>query len=374
MRVLHVTGALDFSAGGPIRFIYDLAEECVRRGWPTDVIGYGQKENFRIPGARVQSFDDRRLFGFHYSADLTRWSRNHVAGYDVVLIHGLWQYPMISVAKECLAHGVPYVVVPHGMLEPWPISGQGRKKWIKKWLGWHMFQGEVIKNAAQVIFTTAREQARALGMFGGVSCRSSVLPYSINTVSLRRVGFETPRENIATFLGRLHPKKNVELLLRAWASADIPPSWHLVVAGPSENNYLQVLEGLAARLRIQGRVKFTGMQGSKERDELLSRSKWFLLPSMQDNFAIAALEAATLGCGLALSTEVYFGDSLHAPNVILPLADEPWRTFFEREMLSESFRMETIRAADRVLEGEFEFSTLVGRWMSAIQSAARVRV
>ena len=41
------------------------------------------------------------------------------AGFDVIHFHGLWQPRFLTLARDCQRFKVPFVVSPHGMLEPW---------------------------------------------------------------------------------------------------------------------------------------------------------------------------------------------------------------------------------------------------------------
>ena len=114
---------------------------------------------------------------------------------------------------------------------------------------------------------------------------------------------------VALFLGRVHPKKNVEFLIEAWAAAKRDSCWKLVIAGPAERWYER---SLRARVEAVRRSRFGGFhrRGGRGGQGLFApaRPNWFLLPSLQENFGIAPLEAMHNGCPVANSTEVYIGD------------------------------------------------------------------
>ena len=62
------------------------------------------------------------------------------------------------------------------------------------------------------------------------------------------------------FLSRIHPKKGIDLLLRAGAA--LKKRGHavqLLIAGPSEDRYLAELKRLTATLKIEDMVEFLGM-------------------------------------------------------------------------------------------------------------------
>ena len=113
-------------------------------------------------------------------------------------------------------------------------------------------------------------------------------------------------KRLLLFLGRLHEKKGCELLLEAFVaarnSADVDPSLHLVMAGPcADQKYLEHLKRLAAE---NSAVTFTGMLAGSSKWGALSAADAFILPSHQENFGIAVVEALACGTPVLISKEV----------------------------------------------------------------------
>lgn len=101
---------------------------------------------------------------------------------------------------------------------------------------------------------------------------------------------------LVTFLGRLHPIKNLPLLLTAFARvAPRHPAARLVLAGPEEGHHAEDVHRLAHRLEIDSRVIRTGLLGEAEKWSLLRRSRVAVLPSQFENFGLAAAEALSVG-------------------------------------------------------------------------------
>jgi len=99
------------------------------------------------------------------------------------------------------------------------------------------------------------------------------------------------------FLGRLHPKKGLDLLLSAWAKLSaLTKDWQLVIAGPDEQGHLAQVRGLAASLGLQNRIVFTGPVTGRVKTHLLYSSDLFVLPSYSEGFSMSLLEA--MACGL----------------------------------------------------------------------------
>src|SRR5579863_7230582 len=139
MRVLHVLPSLDQMYGGPISAVLELSARGFEFGLTSEVLGFGDNRLFDCPLAadRIHELPQNRPRSYCYSRDLRGWLRARVASYEGVVLHGMWLYPNWAAAEECMASSVPYACFPHGMLEPWPIRGQGLLKRAKKTAYWH---------------------------------------------------------------------------------------------------------------------------------------------------------------------------------------------------------------------------------------------
>src|SRR5262249_48145888 len=72
--------------------------------------------------------------------------------------------------------------------------------------------------------------------------------------------------------------------------------WHLVLAGPDQIGWQRQLEAQVQQLGLSGCVTFTGMLTGDEKWGALHSADLFVLPSHQENFGIAVVEA--LSCAL----------------------------------------------------------------------------
>jgi glycosyltransferase involved in cell wall biosynthesis len=119
-------------------------------------------------------------------------------------------------------------------------------------------------------------------------------------------------ERLFSYVGRLDPEKNVDVLVAAFLDADPPLSNRLVVVG-----------GGAERRRLERRygdrrVLFTGVvTDEQERIDILRASDAFFLPSTVEGLSLAMLEA--MACGVAtVATDVgNDGDALRGAGIVL---------------------------------------------------------
>ena len=242
---------------------------------------------------------------FGWTPRLLPWLKQHGREHDAWVVHGLWQYSGLAARQAALGLAVPYFVVPHGMLDPW-FKRQYSFKHLKKWLYWPWAEYRVLRDARAVLFTSEEEASAAATSFWLYRARSAVVGLGL---ALDDIAQHSTAETflqahpalrgsrLVLFLGRLHPKKGCDLLLQAFArlAAD-DPSLRLVMAGPDVMAGDSGLHHLAARLGIADQVLWTGLLQGPLKWSALRAAEVFVLPSHQENFGMAVVEA--LACGL----------------------------------------------------------------------------
>ena len=217
---------------------------------------------------------------------------------DVVHFHGLWQPAFLRASSLCRRRLVPYVVSPHGMLEPWAWR---HKRW-KKWPWYHLFERRHLSGAARLLATSEAEARNIRNFVPAVDCRA--LPLGLTSecgpgaaAARRKLGWAEP-EVVLLFLSRLHPKKGLHLLLRALAGLE-PHSLRdvrLTIVGGGEESYVRELRRLAGRDSARlPRVDWVGEVWGDERWAYLQGADLFCLPSFSENFGLAILEALQVG-------------------------------------------------------------------------------
>jgi glycosyltransferase involved in cell wall biosynthesis len=205
------------------------------------------------------------------------------------------------------------------MLDPW-FKRTFPLRHLKKWLAWPWAMYPALRDARAVIFTCEQERILARQSFWLYRCREVVVPYGTE-------GIPHPTHDYATsfldqhpslrhrrcflFLGRVNPKKGPDLLLRAVADLQSQGLWDptlhcLVMAGPSNGHYALALQELAEQSGITASLLWTGMLQGDAKWGAFQVAEVFVLPSHQENFGIAVVEA------LSASTPVLI---THAVNI-----------------------------------------------------------
>lgn len=311
MRVLHVLSDLDPRSGGPAEALRGLAAAQIREGLRVSVLGTWRR------GADLGFADQLagrgvgvNLVGPCYGPlcwrpGLGRRVRAAVRAADVVHVHALWEAVQHSAAAECRRAGVPYLVRPCGMLDPWSLAQGGLKK--RCYLAWRLRRD--LARAGALHFTTAieRDLAAPLGLSTpGIVEPNGIDPAEFSTLPPRgtlRAALGIPAGTaVVLFLGRLHPKKGLDLLVPAFAR--LPGGPHLVVAGPDSDGCGATLEREALRLGVRNRVHFAGMVRGGDKLAALADADLFALPSRQENFGNAVVEALAAGVPVVVSDQV----------------------------------------------------------------------
>jgi glycosyltransferase involved in cell wall biosynthesis len=382
MKVLNVVGSLDQRSGGPLRVVLNLSAMSAPLGLHSEILGFGPISIPDDPPAAelIQSLPLTRPISYGYSPDLRQWCKDNLRRFDVVILHGLWTYFNWALSRECIKERIPYIVMPHGMLDLWSIYGQGILKRIKKKVYWHWRERKVIAGCNSVFFTTRRELHNAILAITLPPCVKQVVnPYGISPRD-SIVPFEPSAKvdqgkqlRVALFLGRIHPKKRLDLLIEAWRDAKLGPEWKLVIAGDGDTTYLSNLMKLVNKLRLGDAVQFVGAVSGTDKQYLFQRASWFLLPSEQENFGVAAIEAVQAGCALAISDQVYLSDELPEGSEVLPVQMEAWSEFMRARMPDEDWRAAQVRRASDALLPKFDRDKVAKGWRDAIESSIMQR-
>ena len=246
------------------------------------------------------TFEFRRLKPdfLYYSPAMRRQAAHLVREADVLHGHGLYVGTNYIFGREARRQGKLLVYHVHGMFEPYILR---RSRW-KKRLVHCVFEDANIGHVRlwRALTSAEADQIRACGHKAAIV----VAPNGLNLSDYSRPGdgmttVETPllpnlvkRNKRVLFLGRVHPKKGLDLLLPAWFRMGAQrKDWELVIAGPDEQNYCRQIQKLAASLGIEGEILFTGTVTGSAKIALLYSADLFVLPSYSEGLPMSLLEA-----------------------------------------------------------------------------------
>jgi glycosyltransferase involved in cell wall biosynthesis len=391
MKILQVITGMDPRSGGPCQGIRNLTPWMLEQGNTVEVVclddsdsDYLLKENLCIHAL------GKGRGSWSYHPALRPWLENNLPRFDAVILHGLWQYPGYALSQVARhPDRPPYFVFPHGMLDPWfQRAPERRVKAIRNWFYWKFIEHRVVHHAEALLFTCAEEMQLA---------RKTFRPYQPKREINVSFGIPQPPEynekmeeafaqkcpgvkgnSYFLFLGRIHPKKGVDLLINAYAKIyhtlsgnghSLPSS--LVIAGPGlETSYGQQMQKLASDLCPPSSILWPGMLAGDAKWGALYNTEAFVLTSHQENFGIAVVEALACGTPVLISNQINIWREIEEDKAGL-MGDDTLKgteqLFRQWENLSPEEKVAMKKAAQSSYQNHFGIATAAQNLLAAIR-------
>lgn len=309
MRVLQFLPSVESESGGPVRStlatcravhrvdakvdtVWISTRHRVQQSWETEL------KTLLPPRMSLRLFPQ---FGRHtqnISPALLGWLWKHLPEFDLLVVRALLHPLTFAVGWIARRRAVPYVVVPHGTLSEWTF--RHRRRLLKR-VYYGCFDSRTLEGAGAIRFTSEKERCQAERL--GFRTRSVVIPHPFERGGSYPSIDRDPDQIL--FLSRLHPKKGIDVLLDALVLARKQrPSVRLVLAGSGSEAYERELGSMIRERGLGDAIEMPGFVRGKEKEKLLLQSSVFALPSYQENFGIAAVEALDAGLPIVISPSV----------------------------------------------------------------------
>lgn len=326
MKILIVIASVGDIYGGPSKCVVELAQALGSFGIEVDIVNTNANgsTDLEVPlhtwiakkYYRIQYFSYSRLLDYKISLSLTSWLFQHVCEYDLVHTNGIFSYPVLSAYRACQQHQVPYVVTPHGMLEPWALS---YKAW-KKRLYYTLLEKPALHRASamQMLASTEAKAVKPLNL----KTPLIVVPNGINPQDFENLpdpelfynNFpDTRNKKLIIFLGRIDPKKGLDLLAVAFGKIYTQlPQTHLIVAGPDNIGFLPTVQSYFNQAGCLDAVTFTGMLTGDTKYAALAAANIYVAPSYSEGFSVSVLEGMVSGLPCVITTACNFPEAATA--------------------------------------------------------------
>lgn len=294
MKVIQIVASVADEAAGPSYSVPRLASAVAQAGAEVSLYALGE------PGAPGPFAPDVDFCAFRrtaprvpgigqlgFSTDLDRALRAAAPVADVMHTHGLWLLPNITPAEIARQAGKAFVLSPRGMLGAAALRFSRRRKQLV----WAMMQKQAAASAAMLHATSEEEceEIRAMGLVNPVA----VIPNGIDVPPLSRSAAGAVRTVLS--LGRVHPKKGLDRLIRAWGQlGPEAEGWRLRIVGPSEAGCADDLRALTHALGLQT-VAIENSLFGEAKLAAYREADLFALPTLNENFAMTVAEALAAG-------------------------------------------------------------------------------
>jgi len=377
MKLLRVIATVDPATGGPVAGLRAVTPALTSLGHETEFLTVDSPTATFLESwvGRVHALGPVHN-RYARSPRLKAWLEKNLSRYDAVVIHGLWQDFGPKIRAACLQRGAPpYFVFPHGMLDP-GLRKTYPFRHFKKWLYWQVIERRVLRDARAVLFTCEEERRLARQSFPRYQCTEEVITYGADMPDTSGAPFAPAWQTRCPsamgrrywlFLGRVHSKKGVDLLLQAYAQVrQATPETEraafpdLVIAGPClDADYLATLKKIAEDAAITPFVHWAGMLTGDAKWGAFQSAEAFVLPSHQENFGIAVVEALACAKPVMISNRVNIWRELSADGAALVEPDDVAGTarLFQRWLaLTPETRRAMSQAAEQSFITRFEIS------------------
>lgn len=212
---------------------------------------------------------------------------------DLLHLHGIWQYPSHAARRWRARTGRPYVISPHGMLDPW-ITSRGKAKKALARIGYERASWAASDCIHALTASEAADVARESGRNDAV-----IIPNPAPSMPLPTVipaSSERGEADRIVYIGRIHPKKNLLPLVDAWSALDrggaCGPGAELLIAGWGDATDVAALERAVAQAPPS--VRFVGPVHGEAKLDLLAGAGAVILPSLSEGLPMAMLESWAL--------------------------------------------------------------------------------
>ncbi len=315
--------------GGIPRVVYELSRELVRMGnlvsvYTTDVLDERSRCGDRgrevvIDGIRVQYFRNvsNRLA---YDAQLflplgfSRNMRETIGNFDVIHLHGHRNLLNSSVRHIALSAGKPYVLSGHGTVV------NIERRILAKAVFDRISGNRVLADASAFVAVSEHEiqQYRSMGIprekisviYNGIDPEEFIA--DLGAIGpRRRYGLEDKR--IVLYLGKITPRKGVDILVRAFAALR-DPDVVLIIAG-NDMGFRREVEAIVREKEVNGRVFFTGLLTGGEKSAAYRDADVLVYPASHEIFGLVPFESIMCGTPVIVTDDCGCGEIIRREQI-----------------------------------------------------------
>lgn len=312
MKVAFLTGSISRKSGGFFTSVRRLTQSIAQKnGSSIEVLSlvdrFTEIDAHEWAPLKPKTFAQISLKGLGYSSKLKKAAMSSDA--NLLHLHGVWMYTTRVAHEWQRSMGQPLVISPRGMLDPWALRNS---LWKKKLIG--VLYANAALRCAVCIHALCESEYQSIRAYG-LKNPVAIIPNGIDIPDLQagqklkppwesRVNVE---KKVMLFLGRIHPKKGLLNLVKAWSKVQ-PKEWILVIAGWDQGGHENQLKKLVVELGLIENVIFLGPVFNDLKQACLQNANAFILPSFSEGLPMAVLEAWSYGLPVIMTTHCNIPD------------------------------------------------------------------
>ncbi len=317
LTIIQCVNDLNLSSGGPSKTVTSLSSYLSKRGLDVKICS-SMSNSFDYLSANLNPNNEIAFLNFNKSKGikyrplinsyLLNKLQNNFKNNQRIILHdnGIWLPFNNTISLFSKVSSIPLIISPHGMLEPWSL----KYNYFKKRLAWYLYQKKALKTAC-LFHATSFKEADNLSRLN-LKLPIVVIPNGVEQPRKnklkKKIGLENfnlikKNEKIFLYLGRIHPKKGLMNLLKAWSSIfRNNNNFKLIIAGYPELNYLDELKKFVNKEGLNKNIIFLGPVEGEDLITLYKNSYIFVLPTFSENFGIVVAEALSYGLPVITTT------------------------------------------------------------------------
>jgi glycosyltransferase involved in cell wall biosynthesis len=308
MKSLHILSSLNKSSGGTSLSSYTLVKGLQMEGLHADMVTFSPKdENEEMISTEdfIHTIPPSKIPKWEYSNIASNYIKDQLTKYDLFHLHGIWEFLPHQAAITAYKARKPYLITVSGMLYPAALQS---KPLFKK-VAARLFQDKDLNQATVLQATCYQEYEyiRAYGLKNPVAVIANPLELPPNLPNI--IPSAEPKIRVG-FMGRFNPIKNIDVLIDAWSKVnkDNPDQeLELVLIGDGEKSYREALQKQVQHHGLTN-VSFVGFLNGDEKEEMLTKLNYLVLPSKSENFGMVVTEALLRGIPVIASKGTPWGD------------------------------------------------------------------
>jgi glycosyltransferase involved in cell wall biosynthesis len=306
---------MDPTTGGPAFAVAQMVKVLNARGVSVDVATTAPPEKDNSDPSKIMPVI-RDGAGHYYfprqagetwslSLPLWHWLKRNIRNYDIVHIIGVFTFPALIAACEAKKANIPFIIKPAGTLDAYSLT---QKAWRKK-IYYRVFLKGVLDCASAIHATSESECNQLVSLVKEDAC--VVIPLSVMLPEFIPARQKASNGLRLLFLSRIHPKKGLPVLIETLSilrGRGIAVS--LTVAGDGSTEYVREIKNLVKTFALDDIVDFAGFVEGESKSCMFREADLFVLPSHQENFGIAVVEAMASGLPVIVSDQVALADEI----------------------------------------------------------------
>jgi glycosyltransferase involved in cell wall biosynthesis len=282
---------------------------------------------------------------------LDKYLKRNAGRFDVAHLHACRNVPGVIAARHLRRQKVPYVIAPNG------TAPRIERRRLSK-LAFDLVAGRRVLDDAARVVAVSKAECRQLADLGVPAEAIRLIPNPLDLSEFAqppvpgvfRGRFGLPAGRVVLFLGKLTPRKRLDVLVRAFARTARTDTF-LVIAG-NDMGALGATQSIVRTLGLDNRTFFTGLLRGQERLDALAAADVVVYPSEHEIFGLVPLEALLSGTPVVVADDSGCGEIVGATGGgrVVALGDAVALAGAIDEVLSDParWRREAADAATRV--------------------------